>query len=239
MELYCPAIDWIFQCVSNNRTQDYLREVVDKCVLVSNENRIVNGLLINSMMSSLDPDFISSIARKIVEMIKESDDDYFPKHLLFRNLGMCLAFNESSGTKGVNNYLITLFFDLIFFKLCFQFNKEAPKTKEEKEKNKNDLQLLNDVWKIVTKFTVPNEYLGCAEIWIEFTLKNFSKKEINTLLGDIVKHVLPDRTFERFYPQLQSIMSKTLLLFSSADFNSLFSMDKFMQFFNLFQKVIF
>jgi len=102
LELYCPAIDWIFQCLSNNRTQDYLREVVDKCVVVSNENKIVNGLLINSMMSSLDPDFISSIARKIVEMIKESDDEYFPKHLLFRNLGMCLAFNESSGTKGVN-----------------------------------------------------------------------------------------------------------------------------------------
>ena len=204
--------------MSTNRPKDYLSEVVDKCVMVSNENRIVNGLLINSMMSSLDPEFISSIARKIVEMIKESDDEYFPKPLLFRNLGMCLAFNvESSGSKG---------------------EAAAPKTKEEKERVKNDLQLLNDVWKIVTKFTSPAEYLGCAEIWIEFTLRNFSKKEINTLLGDIVKHVLPDRTFERFYPQLQSIMSKTLLLFSSADFNTLFSMDKFMQFFNLFQKVI-
>ena len=78
-------------------------------MLVSNENRIVNGLLINSMMSSLDPDFISSIARKIVEMIKESDDDYFPKHLLFRNLGMCLAFNESSGTKGVRSHHLLYF----------------------------------------------------------------------------------------------------------------------------------
>ena len=73
--------------------------MLDKCVKVSNENRIVNGLLINSMMSSLDSEFISSIARKIVEMIKESDDEYFPKHVLFRNLGMCLAFSESYEAK--------------------------------------------------------------------------------------------------------------------------------------------
>ena len=90
------------------------------------------------------------------------------------------------------------------------------------------------MWKIVTKFSEPSEYISCAEIWIEFTLKNFTKKEINTLLGDIVKHVQTDRIFEHFYPQLQSIISKVLIYIT--DFNMLFSMDKFMQFFNLFQK---
>ena len=38
-----------------------------------------SGLLINSMMSSLLPEFISSKANRIVEMIKECDDEYFPK----------------------------------------------------------------------------------------------------------------------------------------------------------------
>ena len=110
LELYCPAIDWIFQCVSNNRSKDYLKEVLEKCVKVSNENKIVNGLLINSMMSSLDPGFIASIARKIVEMIKESDDEYFPKHILFRNLGMCLAFNESFDAKAAALKNVSYFF---------------------------------------------------------------------------------------------------------------------------------
>ena len=50
----------------------------------------------------------------------------------------------------------------------------------------------------------------------------------------MIKHVQPDRAFEAFYPQLQSIVSKILVYIT--DFNVLFSMDKFMQFFNLFQK---
>ena len=70
--------------------------------------------------------------------------------MLFRNLGMCLAFNEAEPTP----------------------NKQL--TKEEKEKNKQDLQLLNDVWKLVTKFNDVGAYISCAEIWIEFTLKKFT-----------------------------------------------------------------
>ena len=78
----------------------------------------------------------------------------------------------------------------------------------------------------------------CAEIWIEFTLKNFTvsiyinlnlidkkidqKKEINTLIGDIIQHVQPDRKFENFYPQLHSIVAKILIYIT--DFNVLFSM---------------
>lgn len=76
--------------------------------------------------------------------------------------------------------------------------------------------------------------MSCAEIWIEYTLKNFTKKEMNTLLGDIIRHIQPDRIFENFYPQLQSIVSKILVYIK--DFSALFSMDKFLQFFGLFQK---
>jgi hypothetical protein len=49
---------------------------------------------------------------------------YF-KHLLFRNLGMCLVFDDSTIRNDLN----------------------------KKEVKKEDLQLLNDVWKVVTKFT--------------------------------------------------------------------------------------
>ncbi len=60
------------------------------------------------------------------------------------------------------------------------------------------------------------------------------KKEVNTLLGDIIKHLQPDRAFENFYSQLQSIVSK--ILANITDFSVLFSMDKFLQFLDLFQK---
>jgi hypothetical protein len=79
LELYCPAIDWILQCVCYGQSHDNLNDILTKCIKVSNENRLVSGLLINSMMSSFDPNFISSIAVEMIELIKDCDDDYFPK----------------------------------------------------------------------------------------------------------------------------------------------------------------
>jgi hypothetical protein len=35
-------------------------------------------------------------------------------------------------------------------------------------------------------------------------------RQINAFLGDIVKHMQPDRVYERFMPQLQSVLSKLL-----------------------------
>ena len=80
-------------------------------------------------MFSFEPSFISAMAPKFIELIKECDDEYFPKYLLFRNLGMCLVFDESSSSS-------------------------AGKA-THKENNKHDLQLLNEVWRIVTKFPEP------------------------------------------------------------------------------------
>ena len=53
---------------------------------------------------------------------------------------------------------------------------------------------------------------------------NFSlqKKEINTFLGDIIKHMTPDRAYEEFYPQLMSVMSKVLA--HQHDFSLLFAL---------------
>lgn len=53
-------------------------------------------------------------------------------------------------------------------------------------------------------------------------LTNFQKKEINTILGDIIKHVTPDRAYEDFYPQLQSVVSK--IMAHQHDFSLLFSL---------------
>ncbi len=46
LELYCPAIDWILQCVCSNRTTEYLKEMLEKFVHVSNQNRVVGYLFI-------------------------------------------------------------------------------------------------------------------------------------------------------------------------------------------------
>eukprot|EP00058_Branchiostoma_floridae_P021627 XP_002607117.1 hypothetical protein BRAFLDRAFT_68089 [Branchiostoma floridae] len=75
------------------------------------------------------------------------------------------------------------------------------------------LQTLNEVWKVVMKLKNPANYIACAEVWIEYPCKHFTKREVNTILGDIIKHMVPDRAFEDFYPQ-----------------------DKFLPFIDMFQK---
>ena len=83
------------------------------------------------------------------------------------------------------------------------------------------------------KLTDPAEYVACAEAWIEYPVKNFTKREVNAMLGDCINHMQPDRAFEKFYPQLQSIVHKIIAHMKS--FTELFSMNKFMPFIDMFQ----
>lgn len=49
------------------------------------------------MMTSFEPNFLALMANKLIELINQCDDEYFPKHLLFRNLGLCLIMNDAGG----------------------------------------------------------------------------------------------------------------------------------------------
>uniref|UniRef100_A0A667Z418 VPS35 endosomal protein-sorting factor-like n=1 Tax=Myripristis murdjan TaxID=586833 RepID=A0A667Z418_9TELE len=96
------------------------------------------------------------------------------------------------------------------------------------------LPILNEAWKVITKVRSPQDYINCAEIWVEFTCRHFTKREVNTVLADIIKHMTPDRAFEDAYPQLQSVIRKILTYFH--DFSVLFSMERFLPFLDMFQK---
>ncbi|XP_072311686.1 VPS35 endosomal protein-sorting factor-like isoform X1 [Eucyclogobius newberryi] len=96
------------------------------------------------------------------------------------------------------------------------------------------LTILNEAWKVITKVRSPRDYINCAEIWVEFTCRHFTKREVNTVLADMIKHMTPDRAFEDAYRQLQSVIGKVLTYFH--DFSILFSMERFLPFLDMFQK---
>ncbi|XP_077595458.1 VPS35 endosomal protein-sorting factor-like [Stigmatopora nigra] len=96
------------------------------------------------------------------------------------------------------------------------------------------LTILNEAWKVITKVRNPRDYINCAEIWVEFTCRHFTKREANTVLGDVIKHMTPDRAFEDAYAQLQSVIGKILSHYH--DFSVLFSMERFLPFLDMFQK---
>jgi hypothetical protein len=87
---------------------------------------------------------------------------------------------------------------------------------------------------------------------MEYVAKHFTKREVNTLLDDVIKHMTPGRVFEDHYPELVSIINR--IIAHMTDFHILFSMvstpshpsphthththtqDKFLPFMDLLQK---
>ncbi|KAM9304823.1 VPS35 endosomal protein-sorting factor-like isoform 2-T2 [Gastrophryne carolinensis] len=191
LTLYSPAIDWMLRCIAYRAPEALLTEMMERCKKLGN-----NALLLNSVMSAFRAEFIAARSMDFIGMIKECDEAGFPKHLLFRSLGLNLALADPP---------------------------------------ENDrLQILNEAWKVITKLKIPQDYINCAEVWVEYTCKHFTKREVNTILADVIKHMTPDRAFEDAYPQLQSIITKVIAYFH--DFSLLFSVEKFLPFLDMFQK---
>uniref|UniRef100_A0A8D0FRK7 VPS35 endosomal protein-sorting factor-like n=1 Tax=Strix occidentalis caurina TaxID=311401 RepID=A0A8D0FRK7_STROC len=158
LTLYSPAIDWILQCIAYRAPEVLLTEMMERCRKLGN-----NALLLNSVMSAFRAEFIAARSMDFIGMIKECDESGFPKHLLFRSLGLNLALADPP---------------------------------------ENDrLQILNEAWKVITKLKNPQDYINCAEVWVEYTCRHFTKREVNTVLADVIKHMTPDRAFEDAYPQ--------------------------------------
>nr|DBA20299.1 TPA: hypothetical protein GDO54_016007 [Pyxicephalus adspersus] len=191
LTLYSPAIDWMLKCITYLAPEALLTEMMERCRKLGN-----NALLLNSVMSAFRPEFIATRSMDFIGMIKECDEAGFPKHLLFRSLGLNLALAD------------------------------PPES--------DRLQILNEAWKVITKLKIPQDYINCAEVWIEYTCKHFTKRELNTILADVIKHMTPDRAFENAYPQLQSIITKVIAHFH--DFSVLFYVEKFLPFLDMFQK---
>ncbi|XP_032559633.1 VPS35 endosomal protein sorting factor-like isoform X1 [Chiroxiphia lanceolata] len=191
LTLYSPAIDWILQCIAYHAPEVLLTEMMERCKKLGN-----NALLLNSVMSAFRAEFIAARSMDFIAMIKECDESGFPKHLLFRSLGLNLALADPP--------------------------------------DNDRLQILNEAWKVITKLKNPQDYINCAEVWVEYTCRHFTKREVNTVLADVIKHMTPDRAFEDAYPQLQSIIQKVITYIY--DFSLLFSVEKFLPFLDMFQK---
>ena len=58
--------------------------------------------------------------------------------------------------------------------------------------------------------------------FILFCLPTLQKREVNTLLDDVIKHMTPERAFESHYPDLMAIVSR--IVTHMKDYTVLFSM---------------
>lgn len=195
LSLYSPALDWIVQCLLHKLDEKSVEQIIQKTR--ADLNMPSGGAILNALLNTLSPALVRSQAATYIQMINESNEQYFPKSILYRSLGLSLLLSPPASTP-------------------------------------SDLQLLNGVWRVVTKFQEPQAYMSCAEVWIELVAKEYTTKEVNTMLADIIKHLTPDRVFEEYYAKLHGIMIK--LLNSIDDFPALFAMEKMLPFLDLFQR---
>lgn len=72
------------------------------------------------------------------------------------------------------------------------------------------LAILNDVWKVVLKFSKLMEYLVVADVFIEYIFQCCSEVELNVLLRDIAKHLTKSDLTNEATMVLESIVFKII-----------------------------
>lgn len=86
--LYSPSLEWLLQCIAHNADNKILESVIEKY----KESK--SALILNHIVSSFHPDFISSKAHLITALIRECDDSGYPRHQLYRTLGANLVLGK-------------------------------------------------------------------------------------------------------------------------------------------------
>jgi hypothetical protein len=89
LDLFTPALDWIVQCVAVRADETLFRSTLAKYT-----DR-ASGIVLNSIISSFDPKFISANAALFIERIKASDNAIFPHYELYRTLGVTLLLDAN------------------------------------------------------------------------------------------------------------------------------------------------
>lgn len=89
LDLFTPALDWIVQCVAVRADETLFRSTLAKYTDAT------SGIVLNSIISSFDPKFISANAALFIERIKASNNEVFPHHELYRTLGVTLLLDAN------------------------------------------------------------------------------------------------------------------------------------------------
>lgn len=86
MSLYPPALDYILESVACIVPESTLNSLLQRCEKHGN-----SSLILNTIMSSFKPTYISERALQFLRMMNDCTDDGLPLYLLLRTLGLCVS----------------------------------------------------------------------------------------------------------------------------------------------------
>ena len=102
LDLYTPALEWMLQCIGHNANQELLDVILKKYKLTN------NPLILDHILSSFQPSFISPRALDFSVLIRTANDEYFRR--VFYSLSLFLKFPFS--------FLLSNLFSCNFFNFC-------------------------------------------------------------------------------------------------------------------------
>ena len=73
LDLYTPALEWQLQCIGHDANQELLDIILQKY------KETDNALILDHILASFQPSFISPRAIDFANLIKEANETYFPK----------------------------------------------------------------------------------------------------------------------------------------------------------------
>ena len=101
---------------------------------------------------------------------------------------------------------------------------------------KHRLQLLNDIWKVVSKIKEPIEYMMVSAVYIEYLLQHFTVNEIDILLGDVIKHLKKGLEIQDVKIQDELFKIVNHILKYIVNFKELFTIFNFLPLIDMLQK---
>jgi hypothetical protein len=90
LDLFTPALDWLLHCLAFKASESLLKQILDKY----KESK--NGILLNAILAEFPPRYICANATNIIEFIKQADVETYPRHELYRTLGVNLTLGSPS-----------------------------------------------------------------------------------------------------------------------------------------------
>ncbi|KAI1709979.1 vacuolar protein sorting-associated protein 35 domain-containing protein [Ditylenchus destructor] len=93
--------------------------------------------------------------------------------------------------------------------------------------------LLKSMWKCIARLSSVKSYVKCCDVWIEFVAKYFTTNELQIILENVIKKLMPEKKYEYYYESLLSMLRK--MLANVSDVSEILTMEIFPQFIDIFR----
>ncbi|BBN15295.1 VPS35 endosomal protein-sorting factor-like [Marchantia polymorpha subsp. ruderalis] len=199
-----PVFEWIMQCLFKQANEKEMAYFLEVFGEVQEDDISVDAP---------SPGFIAPVSVVVHHLLKNLPATYVGNHAL--DISKIVKSSIDLSMPQYMNYR------LLGLKLC-----ECSPPREFR------LTVLNDVWRVVMKYTNLGEYISVADVFVEYILQNCTEAEILIILRDIMRHVKKGEVNDGVLASLESIVFKLVTHYT--DLSHVLQLDHFVDILDVF-----